>query len=619
MGERDLRKPQSTSDGATAVTRVRVYRNEQIKSIAATSIKAQITNLSTLSDQQQSSTLRKRKAVVYNRPNLISKETIFNTSNSCYTSTSNSNNNNNNNCTLSSSPSSAYISAAGDITFPCVENLVKNYSLMIQKQCQNTINEKTSSSSRIPSVLIGAKNQRTTNRNKSKSNSNISDDDDNNFSCVVHDNNNDEVDDDGATKTVVISAVTTTNNVHRGTIINSSATTATFNDCCSSSHPTTRPNNRNSRSPTEIVNKSSAMSSKYYGKTNKSRTDCSDTSDGATNTIVSIKINKPVSVDHLTIDQDRFNLNNSPLSDEGCLANASPYSSSSEDEVEKLTTNVQQQLKHTVQHLQCRDKVTRSSSSDSALGLDDEMIAEHQQPPSGGSVGRRLTLTVDDIPLRPALLPLASPKSLPDSPSNAGGTPTDATAPIVNIVVPSKVLLEGQLVEMPSSIGEKHSKHKTSWSSFDHHDQPTDSMRRVSYHGDESMDHRCRYVRTPSVVVSDYSDDCMYNSITLDDIAFFRSQRSSMRRRSSLQHNTIDPFMYNLDQPLSAASSCSNFNFCGSTISDLDTLCDDMFGPDGVPPPQRKTSDCSTCSIMSVDEDPLVALDKKKVSDKLTT
>lgn len=600
MGERDLRKPQSTSDGATAVTRVRIYRNEQIKSIAATSIKTQ-TNFCILSDQQQSTIVRKRKTVVYNRPNLI--VTCNNKSNNCCTS--------NNNCTLSSSPtpSSLYnsISAAGDITFPCVEKLVKNYSLMIQQKSQsNTINEKTSSSSsspRILSDLIGAKNQRGTTTNRSNnSNSNISDDDNHNYSCVVvHDNNNDEVD-DGATKTVVISAATITNNVHRGTI-NSNSATGTFNDCCTS-HPTTsRQNIRNSPTAETVTNKSSAMSSKYYSKNNRSRTDCSDNSEGATNTVVSIKINKPVTIDHLTIDQDRFNLNNSPLSDEGCLANASPYSSSSEDEVEQLTADVQQS-KNTVHHLDCREKVTRSFSSDSALGLDDEINSEHQ-PSSGENLGRRLTLTVDDIPLRPALLPLACPKSLPDS-------PTGSMIPIVSIAVPSKVLLEGQLVEIPSNIAEKHTKPKTSWSSFGHHDQPTD-MRRVSYHGDESADQRRRYVRTPSVVVSDYSDDCMLNSITLDDIEFFRSQRSTVRRRSSLQDNAINPYMSFLNQPLSAASSCSNFNFCGSTISDLDTLCDDMFGPDAVP--QRKISDCSTCSIISVDEDPLAALDKKKVSD----
>lgn len=93
-----------------------------------------------------------------------------------------------------------------------------------------------------------------------------------------------------------------------------------------------------------------------------------------------------------------------------------------------------------------------------------------------------------------------------------------------------------------------------------------------------------RYFRTPSVVVSDHSDDPAFasSSITLEEIERFREE---YRQRQSFQGDS--------SSECSATSSWSNFN---SSISALDA---DYI----LRTPERKASDCSTCSTLSGDED----------------
>ncbi|XP_055695544.1 uncharacterized protein LOC129797211 [Lutzomyia longipalpis] len=268
---------------------------------------------------------------------------------------------------------------------------------------------------------------------------------------------------------------------------------------------------------------------------------------------------------------ERGTLNMSPFSDEGCSTHQSPYSSD-DDEVKGRGKR--------------RDKVVRSSSSDSALGLEDE----HEPPVS---TVRRMTLTVTDIPLRPALLPLAEPAFL-----NCCENPTVAVstdAPVHN--VPSKMILEAQVIEIPTTGGDD----ATSETSISRRESAQ------SFLSDAEEGHTVRYVRTPSVVVSDYSDDIMCG-ITLEEIEYFRRQQ---RRRSSGDGADGDAY-----SDVSAASSCSNLNYCGSHISTLDG-CEYSYNSGGLMMPERKISDCSTCSTVSGDEEDTFRTPKqnnKKVS-----
>lgn len=266
----------------------------------------------------------------------------------------------------------------------------------------------------------------------------------------------------------------------------------------------------------------------------------------------------------------------SPMSDEG-LANASPYCSSGEEEDART-----------------HEKVERSCSSDSALGLDDEILAGMADL-SPRNQQRRMTLTVTDIPLRAALLPVAEPTTLPDSPLSPAApipdfVPTNIQTPVV---VPSKMILEARIVEIPAqpSMPAQQSDSKN-------------LSRRESCVSDtttEDIPH-VRFVRTPSVVVSDYSDDILCG-ITLEELEFFRQQRKSSlgtpfdSARSSATDNSTD---YLSD--ISAASSCSNLNYCGSTISLLDENYTSM---SGIPTPERKLSSCSTCSTGQEDNEDL--------------
>lgn len=275
--------------------------------------------------------------------------------------------------------------------------------------------------------------------------------------------------------------------------------------------------------------------------------------------------------------------NISLLSDEG-LANASPYCSSGEEEDSRGPVH---------------EKVERSSSSDSALGLDEEILAGMSEL-SPRNQHRRMTLTVTDIPLRPALLPVAEPTSLPDSPlpvqQPIDFIPSNIPAPIV---VPSKMILEARIVEIPTptSPAQLNDNNKTSY--FGQLSRRESCVSDTT--GDDIPSNHVRIVRTPSVVVSDYSDDVLCG-ITLEELEFFRQQRKTSlgatldSARSSGTENTD----YLSD--ISAASSCSNLNYCGSSIS----LLDENYASSSVsgnPTPERKLSSCSTCSTEDNNED----------------
>lgn len=285
----------------------------------------------------------------------------------------------------------------------------------------------------------------------------------------------------------------------------------------------------------------------------------------------------PICVSSLNVDsKDSGKTRSTTNLDEGCSTNISPYSSSGEDD-----------------ELKKHEKVERSSSSDSALGLDDEILAgigdlavKNQR--------RRNTLTVTDyIPLRPALLPVAEPTLLDDTPFDPSQIEKQLTGNSNQpaIVVPSKMLLEARIVEIP-----------TAQSLIPGDAAHVLHSRRESTVSDAGAneEHRMRIVRTPSVVVSDYSDDVLCG-ITMEELEFFRKQRKfslgaaldhCSSPHSSATENTVDTD-YNSD--LSAASSFSNLDCCGSTISGLD----DNYGSySGLGTPERKLSNCSTCSSL---------------------
>ncbi|KAI8114795.1 Inositol-trisphosphate 3-kinase B [Lucilia cuprina] len=256
----------------------------------------------------------------------------------------------------------------------------------------------------------------------------------------------------------------------------------------------------------------------------------------------------------------------SPLSDEGCNIGHSPYSSDDDNDSIRTTNTAIERIPAT-KH---KDKVARSASSDSALGLEVDEPMDVSEAPQPNQQKRRMTLTVTDLPLRPALLPLAEPTLLPDS-------------PIIDTPVP--ILLEERVVEIPEVPGSGFSsRRESSQSCFS--DYPPGEMQGV------------RFVRTPSVVVSDYSDDITCG-ITLEEIEYFRAQRLR-RRRSSLETSGTEKDALDNNSDISASSSCSNLYYCGSTISALDGA---ECLVNGVRQQlERKTSDCSTCSI-SGDED----------------
>ncbi|CAG9835793.1 unnamed protein product [Diabrotica balteata] len=141
--------------------------------------------------------------------------------------------------------------------------------------------------------------------------------------------------------------------------------------------------------------------------------------------------------------------------------------------------------------------------------------------------------------------------------------------------VPSKTIIEAHYVPLP--LDRKFSVDVISENNSDNFDTFDESRRHSCFSEGAEDQPRYRYWRTPSVVVSDYSDDIM--GLTLEDIEYIRSRRD----------NSISP-------DSSLHSSCSNLNFCGSTLSGLDgdyVLCQ----------PYRKSSNCSTCSTLSDEEE----------------
>uniref|UniRef100_A0A2M4A9W6 Uncharacterized protein n=1 Tax=Anopheles triannulatus TaxID=58253 RepID=A0A2M4A9W6_9DIPT len=303
-----------------------------------------------------------------------------------------------------------------------------------------------------------------------------------------------------------------------------------------------------------------------------------------------------------TVAQDRREENpDSPASDEGWRSiQPSPYGSSDE-EAERPVVECSVGVLHQQQHreededgnMKHREKVTRSASSDSALGLDEDLSQQEQQTMMA-SVGkaRRLTLGVSDIPLRSALLPVPEPSMLPTTTTDSLAS-LSGTSDHLPTVVRSKMILEAQLIELPVDSDQQHQHQHQHQSQQQHQQQQqlgcpasTSASRRESaqsYISDTGEG--VRYVRTPSVVVSDYSDDTMCG-ITLEEIEYFRRHR--LRRGSA-----------DCESDISAASSCSNLNYCGSSISALDG-CEYQCG---LRTPERKVSDCSTCSTVSCDED----------------
>lgn len=288
----------------------------------------------------------------------------------------------------------------------------------------------------------------------------------------------------------------------------------------------------------------------------------------------------------------------SPVSaDEGCAPNLSPYSSSGEEEDSTIlsTTHKDERI---ITNLKPHEKVERSSSSDSALGLDDDILTAADAPSI--NTMRRMTLTVTDIPLRPALFPIAEPNLLPDSPVSpppittalSAGDVINSNQSTASGVVPSKMLLEARIVELPPPPPNSY------YRRFSCNPDIPQSRRESSqsYLSDlstataDEFIGRSRYVRTPSVVVSDYSDDTANCGITLEELEFLRKQRKGSIHQESYDGGD--------DSDLSAASSCSNLNYCGSTISALDA-CELLQSLSGFQTPERKTSSCSTCSNVS--------------------
>ena len=145
--------------------------------------------------------------------------------------------------------------------------------------------------------------------------------------------------------------------------------------------------------------------------------------------------------------------------------------------------------------------------------------------------------------------------------------------------VPSRTRIESQFVPFPMD-----RKFSDCVSDSDYRND----SRRQSCFTDDGEEPRYRYWRTPSVVVSDYSDDIM--GLTLEDIEYIRSQRKENSSPDSSLH-----------------SSCSNLNYCGSTISSLESEY-------VLKKPYRKSSNCSTCSTLSDDEGDNLLPVKKEVS-----
>lgn len=187
-------------------------------------------------------------------------------------------------------------------------------------------------------------------------------------------------------------------------------------------------------------------------------------------------------------------------------------------------------------------RLEKVGSFDSAIGLDGESLESSQ---GSSTKGRRLTLTITDLPLRPALLPIAEPHDLLDS-------PTVEVQTLVPTSPSNRLLLEEKVLEIPEDRFVSVSRRQSSHSCLS------------DYQGSDVG--VVRFVRTPSVVVSDYSDDTMCG-ITQEEMEYFRAQR--LRRRFSMDTSTTSLKKDESSSDVSASSSCSNLFYCDSKLNPL--------------------------------------------------
>lgn len=201
-------------------------------------------------------------------------------------------------------------------------------------------------------------------------------------------------------------------------------------------------------------------------------------------------------------------------------------------------------------------EVRRCGSSDSAVGL----------TPSDEEVSN-INAEITDINLR-----WTDVYEKSDTVNLTGQlySPYSPRGSIDHVNVPTKTIIEAQYFSLPLN-------RKLSDCPSDIECDKNESRRQSCFTDDGDEQTRYRFWRTPSVVVSDYSDDVV--GFTLEDIEYFRNQRKDT---SSSPDSSLH-------------SSCSNLNYCGSTISSLDAEYI-------LRKPLRKGSDCSTCSTLSGDE-----------------
>lgn len=192
--------------------------------------------------------------------------------------------------------------------------------------------------------------------------------------------------------------------------------------------------------------------------------------------------------------------------------------------------------------------VKRCCSSDSALGL---LQSDEERSVSPNVWPKTKKTKCEKVPVHNPYLRRAS---------------------IDHFNVPTKTLIEASIVPFPLN------RKLSECDSIEDLEGKFDSRRQSCITDDGEEPPRYRYWRTPSVVVSDYSDDVI--GLTLEDIEYLRNQRKSV---------TSSP-----DSSLN--SSCSNLNYCGSSVSVLD-------GDYTLRTPSRKSSDCSTLSNFSTADD----------------
>lgn len=196
--------------------------------------------------------------------------------------------------------------------------------------------------------------------------------------------------------------------------------------------------------------------------------------------------------------------------------------------------------------------------------------SDYTQPSQPKNQQRRMTLTVADIPLRPALLPLAEPTNLPESPVLLNQPNQDWNPNHGPVVVQSKMILESKIVELPPT------NPPGDITEINVLGADTANMsRRESTHSDIdiydfNMADRKRFVRTPSVVVSDYSlSDDILCGITLEELKFFRNQRKASLGVINREpcDTTFPNQIMNKSSLTDSIPSCSNLSFAESDNS----------------------------------------------------